>query len=66
MVSFNRRDTQNLKDELSWNNLTDMKYLLSENVRRRISLLRTFVVIWPLARPKMPFQGDAPEGRDTF
>ena len=24
------------------------------------------IVFWPLTRPKMPFQGDAPEGRDTF
>ena len=24
------------------------------------------VVFWPSTRPKMPFQGDAPEGRDTF
>ena len=24
------------------------------------------VVFWPLTRPKMPFQGDAPEGSDTF
>ena len=24
------------------------------------------VVFWPSTRPKMPFQGDAPEGGDTF
>ena len=24
------------------------------------------VVFWPSTRPKMPFQGDAPEGSDTF
>ena len=24
------------------------------------------VVFWPSNRPKMPFQGDAPEGSDTF
>ena len=24
------------------------------------------VVFWPLTRPKMPFQGDEPEGSDTF
>ena len=24
------------------------------------------VVFWPSKRPKMPFQGDAPEGSDTF
>ena len=23
-------------------------------------------VFWPLTRPKMPFQGDAPEGSDIF
>ena len=27
---------------------------------------RTVVVFWPSTRPKMPFQGDAPEGSDTF
>ena len=27
----------------------------------------THVVFWPLTRPKkMPFQGNAPEGSDTF
>ena len=24
------------------------------------------VVFWPTTRPKMPFQGDTPEGSDTF
>ncbi len=28
--------------------------------------LFTNVVFWPSTRPKMPFQGDAPEGSDTF
>ena len=28
--------------------------------------LNSTVVFWPSTRPKMPFQGDAPEGRDTF
>ena len=25
-----------------------------------------YVVFWPSTWPKMPFQGDAPEGSDTF
>ena len=27
---------------------------------------RAGVVFWPSTRPKMPFQGDAPEGGDIF
>ena len=33
---------------------------------RQYCVLVKSVVFWPSTRPKMPFQGDAPEGSDTF
>ena len=37
-----------------------------QNVTQGQYFKRSFVVFWTSTRPKMPFQGDAPEGSDTF
>ena len=43
----------------SLKNLQELEHVTEEEWKK-------IVIFWPLTRPKMPFQGDAPEGGDTF
>ena len=43
-----------------------MEILTVNQILKDIIQQPAIVVFWPLTRPKMPFQGDAPEGNDTF
>ena len=50
--------------------ITELSLLITKHLKPTVfplsKSLTLSVVFWPLTQPKMPFQGDAPEGSDTF
>ena len=52
---------------IKYSSIFILVYLSNKYLSKHVQLKTSdCVVFWPLTQAKMPFQGDAPEGSDTF